>query len=59
MFRTCSFSPFQVLMMEKSRYKYYDTRITTFDNGNVQSHDQEESKLNGTINANIGAHTST
>ena len=33
--------------------------ITTHDNGNVQSHDQEESKLNSTINANSGAHTLT
>ena len=31
-------------------------RITTPDNGNVQSHDQEESKLNSTINANNAAH---
>ena len=27
------------------------------DNSNVQCHDQEESKLNSTINANSGAHT--
>ena len=33
-------------------YKYYNKRITTRDNGNVQSHDQEESKLDITINAN-------
>ena len=31
--------------------------MTTRDNDNVQSHDQEESKLNSTINANCGAHT--
>ena len=46
-------------------YKYYNRQITTRDNGNirdngnVQSHDQEESKLNSTINANSGAHTLT
>ena len=41
---------------EKISYKYYK-RITTRDNGNVQSHDKEESKLNSTITANSGAHT--
>ena len=44
-------------MMKKVSYKYYNKRITTRDNGNFQSHDQEESKLNSTINANSGAHT--
>ena len=43
---------------EKS-YKYYNKRITTRDNGNVQSHDKEESKLNSIITANSGAHTLT
>ena len=33
--------------------------MATLDNGNVQSHDQEESKLNNTINVNSGAHTLT
>ena len=46
-------------MMKKLSYKYYNKRITTRDNGNVQSHDKEESKLNSTINANSGAHTLT
>ena len=32
---------------------------TTRDNGNVQSHDKEESKLNGTITPTGGAHTLT
>ena len=41
------------------RYKYYNKRIKTYDNGNVHSHDQEESKLNSTNNANSGAHTLT
>ena len=39
------------------RYKYYSKRITTRDNGNVQYHNQEESKLTSTINVNSGAHT--
>ena len=46
-------------MMKKLSYKYYNKRITTCDNGNVQSHDQEESKLNSTVIANSGAHTLT
>ena len=33
--------------------------MTTRDNGNFQSYDQEESKLNSTINANSVAHTLT
>ena len=44
---------------EKLSYKYYNKRITTRDNGNVQSHDQEESKLNSTVNAGSGADTLT
>ena len=43
--------------MMKLSYKDYNKRITTRNNGNVQSHDQEESKLNNTINANSTAHT--
>ena len=46
-------------MMKKLRCKYYNERITTRDNGNVQYHDREESKLNSTIIANSGAHTLT
>ena len=56
-FQTCFFSKFQALMMKKLSHKYYNKRIATRDNGNVQSHDQEGSKLNSTINANSGAHT--
>ena len=44
---------------KKLSYKYYNKRITTRDNGKVQSHDKEESKLNSTITANSGAHTLT
>ena len=44
---------------EKLSYKYYNKRITTRDNGKVQSHDKEESKLNSAITANSGAHTLT
>ena len=44
---------------EKLSYKYYNKRITTRDNGKVQSHDKEESKLNSTSTANNGVHTLT
>ena len=44
---------------EKLSYKYYNKRITTRDNGKVQPHYREESKLNSTITANSGAHTLT
>ena len=43
-------------MTNKLRYKYYNKQITICDNDNVQSHDQEENKLNSAINANSGAH---
>ena len=43
----------------KWSYKYYNKRITTRDNGKVQSLDKEESKLNSAITANSGAHTLT
>ena len=49
-FGTDFFSPF-------SRFNDYNKRITTHDNGNVQSHGQEESELSSTINVNSGAHT--
>ena len=42
---------------EKIKFKYYNKWITTRDNGNVQSQDQEENKLNSTIIANSGTHT--
>ena len=38
---------------------YYNQWITTRNNGNVQSPDQEKSKLNSTIIASNGAHTLT
>ena len=44
---------------EKLSYKYYNKRITTRDNGKVQFHDKEESRLNSTITMNSGAHTLT
>ena len=59
MFQTFSSDHSQALMMEKLRYKYYNKRITTSDNSNVLSHNQEESRLNSTINASSGAHTFT
>ena len=46
-------------MMNKLSYKDYSERIKTRDNGNDQSHDQEENKLNSTINAINGAHALT
>ena len=46
-------------MMKNLSYKNYNKQITTRDNGNVQSHDQEESRLNSTINANSGGHQLT
>ena len=58
-FRTCFFSPFSSFDDGKLSYKYYNKRITTRDNGHVQSHDQEESELDSTINANSGVHTLT
>ena len=47
------------LNSKKSSYKYYSKQIATRGNGNVQSHDQEESKLNSTIKTNSGVHTLT
>ena len=41
---------------EKLSYKYYNKRITARDNGNVQSHEKEESELKSTITANSGAY---
>ena len=46
-------------MMKKLSYKYYIKQTTTRDNGNVQSHDQEDSKLNSSITTNSGVHTLT
>ena len=49
----CFLSPF-------SNFNSEGTSITLSkirNNGNVQSHDQEESKLNSTIITNIGTHT--
>ena len=46
-------------MMKKLSYKYYYKWIAACDNGNVQSHYKEESKLNSTITTNSGAHTLT
>ena len=43
--------------MKKSSYQYYNNQSTIRENGNVQSHDQEESKLNNSVNAKSGAHT--
>ena len=45
--------------MKKLSNKYENNEIRTRDNGNVQSYDKEESKLNGKTNGNSGAHTLT
>ena len=50
---------FRLNYEKKLSYKYYNKRITTRDNRNVQSRDKEESKFNSTITANSGAHTLT
>ena len=39
--------------------KHYKKWIKIRDNGNVQTYDQEESKLNSTINTKSGAQTLT
>ena len=45
--------------MKNLSYKDNNKRITARDNGNVQSHDKEESKLNSTISVNSVAHALT
>ena len=45
--------------MQNLRCKFCNKRITTHDNRNVQFRDQEESKLNSTINVNKIAHILT
>ena len=55
-FRSVSSVHFQTLIMNRLRYKYYNKWITILNNRNVQSHDQEESKWNSTMNANSSAH---
>ena len=52
-------SIFKLNNEKKLSYKYYNKGITTRDNGNVQSDDKEESKLNSSITTSSGAHTLT
>ena len=59
LFRRVSSAHFKGLMMKNISYKDYNKQMTTRDNGNVQSHDQEDSKLNSNINADSGAYTLT
>ena len=47
------------LNAEKIQLQVLQERITTYDNGNIQSHDKEESNMNSTITANTGAHKLT
>ena len=54
----CFFSPFSSFNDEPIKLQGLQ-RINTRDNGNVQSSDQEENKLNSTINANSGVHALT
>ena len=49
----------QALIMQKLKSKYYYKRIKIRDSGNVQSHDQGESKLNSVIKEYRGARTLT
>ena len=46
-------------MMKKLRDKFYNEWVTTRENDNVQSHDQEENKLNSAINAKSGTYKLT
>ena len=46
-------------MIKKLMYKYYNKRIITCGNGNVQSYDKEEIKINSTITTNSVAHKFT
>ena len=45
--------------MKDLRGKHYKKWIKIRDNGNAQTYDQEESKLNSTINTKSGAQTLT
>ena len=58
-FRTCFFSQFSNFNDEKIKVQVLQLWIATRGNCNVQSHDQEKSKLIGNIKANSGAHTLT
>ena len=46
-------------MIKKLSCNDHSKWYTTHDNGSVQSHDKEESKLNSTISVTSGAHTLT
>ena len=46
-------------MTNNVRYSYYTKRIPTPENGNIESRDREESKLNSTIIVKSGTHTLT
>lgn len=43
--------------MKKVKNKYYNKQITTRDNGNNQSREQKERKLNSIFNQNNATHT--
>ena len=48
---------FPALMMKKCSCKYHHKRITTRDNGNVEFHDQDQSKWDSSISTNSGGYT--
>ena len=60
-FRTCFFSLFSRFNYDnkKVQVKNYNKLIPAPENSNIQSDDQEECKLNSTIDANSDAHTLT
>ena len=60
-FRTCFFSLFSSFNYDnkKVQVKNYNKLIPAPENSNIQSDDQEECKLNSTIDANSDAHTLT
>ena len=47
---------FQALVIEKRGCKYCKKQVTTLDNGNLQSSDQRENKLNSAIIMKCRAH---
>ena len=59
MCETSFFSLFVRFNDKKIKFEDYNKQITTRDNVNTKSHDQEESKWDSTISANSGAHTLT
>ena len=55
MFQLCFYSPFSSINNEKIKVKYCKKRIANRENDDVESHNQEESKLNSTTIVNSSA----